>query len=102
MHVGVWQPHHGGRHKHHAISLQPNCMMLGWHAQHEVQGVLKPGCTSGPSLGTPVLQPHSNACPLAPVISLRLNAVVCSAMVYRVGEKLQGFRRRGKGVRIGG
>ena len=43
--------------------LQPNCMMLGWHVQHQVQGIHKPGCTSGPSLGTPVLQSHSDATP---------------------------------------
>ena len=42
IHVGVWQPHHGGRHNHHAISLQPICVMLGWHAQHQVQGILMP------------------------------------------------------------
>ena len=29
IHVGEWQPHHGGRHNHHAISLQPNCTVLG-------------------------------------------------------------------------
>ena len=27
IHVGVWKPHHGGRHSHHAISLQPDCTM---------------------------------------------------------------------------
>ena len=26
--MGVWQPHHGAWHDHHAISLQPNCMMF--------------------------------------------------------------------------
>ena len=41
--MGVWQPHHAARHNHHAISLQPNCMMLGWHAQRQVQGILVPG-----------------------------------------------------------
>ena len=25
--MGVWQPHHGGWHNHHAISLQPNCTL---------------------------------------------------------------------------
>ena len=25
--MGVWQPHHRGRHNHHAISLQPNCTL---------------------------------------------------------------------------
>ncbi len=25
--------HHGGQHSHHAISLQPNCMMLAEQAQ---------------------------------------------------------------------
>ena len=29
---------HGGQHSHHAISLQPNCMILGQHAQHRLQG----------------------------------------------------------------
>ena len=33
VHVGVWQPPHGGRHYHHATSLQPHCIMVGWHAQ---------------------------------------------------------------------
>ena len=28
--MGVWQPHHGGQYNHHAISLQPNCTMLGY------------------------------------------------------------------------
>lgn len=26
-----------GQHSHHAISVQPNCMMLGWLAQQQVQ-----------------------------------------------------------------
>ena len=29
IHMGVWQPYHGRWHNHHAIILQPNCMMLG-------------------------------------------------------------------------
>ena len=44
-------------------SLQRSCMVLGWHAQHQVQGILMPGSTRRPSLGTPVLQPHSDAAP---------------------------------------
>ena len=51
IHVGVWQPHwwyHGGPAgpagpaQPLCISLQPNCMMLGWHAHHQVQGILLP------------------------------------------------------------
>ena len=52
-----------GRHNHHAINLQPNCTMLGYHVQHHVQVILMPGCTCGPSLSTPILQSHSDATP---------------------------------------
>ena len=86
--MGVWQPHHGGRHNHHAISLQPNCMMLGWHAQHQVQGILMPGCTSGPSLGTPLLQPHSDT---NPKTCLLVKQPLIAAVLHRGKEQQVGW-----------
>ena len=43
IHVGVWQPHHGGRHSHHAISLQPNCMIKGYNLNLTRISQVEPG-----------------------------------------------------------
>ena len=50
--MGVWQPHHGGQYNHHAISLQPNCTMLGYHTLHKLKSYSSPGVSMTPHRGT--------------------------------------------------
>jgi len=65
IHVGVWQPHHGGQYNHHAISLQPNCTMLGYHALHKLKSYSSLGVSMTPHRGTMQSHKHPYSSPTA-------------------------------------
>ena len=46
--MGVWQPHHGVQQNHYAISLQPNCTMLGYHVLQEIKAFSSLGVSVTP------------------------------------------------------
>ena len=61
IHVGVWQPHNGSWHNHHAFTVQPDRTMLEQHVQHDVQGNSGLGVLLTLHLVIPILQPHNDA-----------------------------------------
>ena len=63
--MGVWQPHHAGQYNHHAIGLQPNCTMLGYHALHELKSYSSPGVSMTPHRGTMQYHTHPYSSPTA-------------------------------------
>ena len=88
--MGVWQPHHGGQYNHHAISLQPNCTMLGYHALHELKSYSSPGVSVTPHKGTKRRHTHPYSSPAA------TQHPACGMVTSRVsrGEDLLCLERR--------